>query len=403
MKFYNTVLDNGLTIIGEQNLNAASCAIGVFVKTGARDESPEVAGVSHFLEHMMFKGTDKRSALDVTYQLGAIGAQANAFTSEENTVYYMAILPEYFADGVELLSDMLFPALDQSEYDTEKKVILEEIALYKDRPTYSVFEAALREHFREHPAGNSVLGSIDSISALSRDQMKGYYDSRYSAKNMVFAAAGNFDWAQLNELVKKHCLKWHTHSTSRKVGPNKPTAAEKVLKKDGLHSAHTCIFWPGPSAGDDERYASRVLSCILGDGSGSRTYWDIIDKGLADSASVDTDEMDGTGVLYSYISCEPKQLDKVIDILRNILSSAMDFTSDDLERAKTKIATRLVLNGESSMRRLMATGLNWIYRKEYSELADEVKRIQAISREDIAKMLERFPVNPMTVVKLLPA
>ena len=143
LKFKSTVLKNGLRVVGEQRSSAVSSALGFFVKTGARDEEADVSGVSHFLEHMMFKGTEKRSALDITYQLGAMGAQANAYTSEENTVYYAAVLPEYFSDALELLSDMLRPALTEEEFKVEKKVILEEIALYQDRPTHVLFEASV--------------------------------------------------------------------------------------------------------------------------------------------------------------------------------------------------------------------------------------------------------------------
>ena len=143
MDFKKYTLENNLTLLGEVNPHAKSVALGFFVKTGARDETADVSGVSHFLEHMMFKGTEKRSALDVTYDLGNLGAQANAFTSEENTVYYASVLPEYFEDTLELLSDMLRPSLSQEEYDVEKKVILEEIALYQDHPMHILFEASM--------------------------------------------------------------------------------------------------------------------------------------------------------------------------------------------------------------------------------------------------------------------
>src|SRR5258708_1167985 len=152
-------LKNGLTLIGEPNSANKSAAVGFFVRTGARDEVGKEAGISHFLEHMMFKGTEKRSSLDITYQLGNIGAQANAYTSEENTVYYSAIIAEFFSEIVELLCDMLRPALDRDEFNLEKKVILEEIALYQDRPQFYLFENAISTYFNSHTPGNSVLGT----------------------------------------------------------------------------------------------------------------------------------------------------------------------------------------------------------------------------------------------------
>ena len=164
-------LSNGLTIVGEVNPNHKSCGLGYFVKTGARDETKEEAGISHFLEHMMFKGTAKRDALQVSFDLGNIGAQANAFTSEENTVYYSAIIPEYFEELHELLTDMLRPSLVQEEFDTEKKVILEEIALYQDRPHFYLYEHATAAFFGTHPLSQSVLGTTESVSALTNGQL----------------------------------------------------------------------------------------------------------------------------------------------------------------------------------------------------------------------------------------
>lgn len=402
MKFQTTRLDNGLTIIGERDDSAASVALGFFVRTGARDETPEISGVSHFLEHMMFKGTAKRSALDVTYALGAIGAQANAYTSEETTVYYAYVLPEYFPRAFEILADMLQPALDPGEFTTEKKVILEEIALYQDRPTYVMFERALREHFHDHPAGNSVLGSIESITNLTRDQMKSYFDARYAPSNMVLTVTGNFAWSELVDLAGRYCGSWVDKVCPREVRPNMPENREVVVQKEDLQVAHLCWLAPGPSATDEERYPAHVLSCILGDSFGSRAYWELVDKGLADAASIDIDEMDGTGMIMGYVSGQPDRIDAVGGTLRDIMCTPTKFDDDELQRAKTKIATRMVLSGESPRRRLMAIGNDWIYRGEYATLEEELARIKAVSREEVVQMLERFSFIPTTKVALLP-
>ena len=402
MKFHSTTLNNGLTVIGEQNCNAVSAAMGYFVKTGARDESAELAGVSHFLEHMMFKGTDKRSALDITYEMGAIGAQANAYTTEESTVYYMAVLPEYCETALELLSDMLRPSLDSSEFDVEKKVILEEIALYKDRPTYLLFETALREYFGKHPAGNSVLGSIESITALSRDQMASYFNQRYSADNIVFAVTGNFDWDVVLSLVSKYSENWPQTNCQRERPVHTPAKSVKSITKKDLHLAHRCMLAAGPSSTEAHRYAADVLSCILGDISGSKTYWQLLDKGLADSASIDCDEMDAVGVIYGYVSAAPDKIDEVGEILHNIMCSPADFEDEDLERAKTKLRTRLVLQGESSMRRLMAVGNDWLARSSYSTLEDELLCLKNVSRDSISELLEQYSFEPTASVTLVP-
>lgn len=403
MRFYYEQLANGLTLIGEDRPAALSSALGVFVRTGARDETPEVSGVSHFLEHMMFKGTAKRNALELTYQLGALGAQANAFTSEENTVYYASVLPEYLDDSLEILCDMLRPSLDPHEFDTEKKVILEEIALYQDRPTHVLFEATMREYFGAHGAGNSVLGSTQSISALTRDQMKSYFDRRYSTPNMVLAVSGQFDWPHFVDLAQKYCASWSTHAAERVINQHQPARATKSLTKENLQRAHTMLVGPGPAADDERRYEISVLACILGDSSGSRAYWELVDKGIADAAYIDSDDMDATGMIYAYASTLPDDLERVTATLQKIMAGAKEFSDAELERAKTKLATRAVLDGEGTRRRLMSIGLDWIYRSDYTTLDDEIVRIKKITKKDILAALEEFPFQPFTTVTMSPA
>ena len=402
MKFYKDILSNGLTLIGEQRETAVSTAIGFFVRTGARDESSEVSGVSHFLEHMMFKGTDKRSALDITYDMGAIGAQANAYTSEEATVYYMAVLPEYLKDALELLSDMMRPALRQEDFDVEKNVILEEIALYQDRPSFMLFESSLREFFSDHPAGNSVLGSHASVSTLSSEQMKKYFDSRYVASNIVFVCTGNFDWEQVKSMVNEYCAKWPKGEATRSYPEFKPKIATKVITKQDINRAHLCLMGLGPSAKDEFRYDAEVLANILGDSAGSKLYWELIDKGLADSASVGSDNMDGVGMSYAYVSCSPDKIDKITEITRNVLKNCLDFSTSELERALNKIRTRLVLQSESSMRRLMSVGNDWLFRAQYSSLEEQQSRYTKVTMSTIKDLLKIYDFEPKTEVRLLP-
>ena len=202
LRFDQTTLDNGLTIIGEHNARAQSVALGYFVNTGARDETPEVSGVSHFLEHMMFKGTEHRSADDVNRELDELGGRFNAYTSEERTVYYGVTLPERQAKITDLFTDMMRPALRQDDFDVEKKVILEEIAMYEDRPNFKVFDDGGPRFYNGHPLGNSILGTVDSITALTSQQMLEYFQTRYAANNLFLTVAGNYDWDALLEQVQ---------------------------------------------------------------------------------------------------------------------------------------------------------------------------------------------------------
>lgn len=403
MKFEHATLSNGLTIIGETRESAVSVALGFFVKTGARDETPAISGVSHFLEHMMFKGTPTRTALDINYALAAMGAQANAFTSEENTVYYAAVLPEYFRDALELLSDMLRPSLDAGEFETERKVILEEIALYQDKPHYVIYESALRAFFADHPAGNSVLGTLESVGQLPRDAMKQYFDARYSPENIVLTAAGNFSFRALCELAEQFCGSWTGPKCVRSTPPHTPRTDTRTMTKDQLNRAHVCLLGVAPSNTSEERHASQMLSSILGDSQGSRVYWELIDKGLVESAGIDAEELDGAGYVLGSASCAPGDIEQVTAVLRNILATPLSFSDDELARAKTKLRTRLVLQGESSMRRLMSIGLDWLARRSYVPLEEELAIFQAMTRADIEKMTMKYPLTPITELRLLPA
>src|SRR6516165_2461329 len=179
--FHSHVLKNGLQIISETSPSARSVALGFFVRTGSRDETAEISGVTHFLEHMVFKGTPRRSALDVNLDFDRIGANYNAYTSEENTVFYAAVLPEYLADAVDVLADILRPSLRADHFTTEKQVILEEIKMYEDSPGSMAWDHARRIYFADHPLGNTILGSTESITALTAGQMRAYFEGRYAA------------------------------------------------------------------------------------------------------------------------------------------------------------------------------------------------------------------------------
>src|SRR5436190_1106193 len=239
MTFHHQTLPNGLTIIGETSPSAKSVATGFFVRTGARDETPEVCGVSHFLEHMVFKGTPRRTALDVNRDFDAIGAHYNAFTSEENTVFYGAVLPEYLPRAVDILADILRPSLRAEDFDMEKKVIIEEIGMYDDQPMWSAYDHAKRAYFGDHPLGHSILGTVPSITALTRDQMHAYFQRRYVPANITVVAAGKFDWQALVPLVQKHCGGWDGSPAPRQgVREARGTGAFEVLTRAKVTQEH---------------------------------------------------------------------------------------------------------------------------------------------------------------------
>jgi predicted Zn-dependent peptidase len=395
-------LANGLTIIGERINWVKGAAIGFVVKTGARDEIAAVSGVSHFLEHMLFKGTKKRTSIQLSYDMGAIGAMANAFTSEEQTVYYASVLGEYVPQMQEILCDMLRSTLPGEEFDMEKKVILEEIALYQDRPAFWLFEQASQHFFQDHPAGNSVLGTNESISALTRDQMFNYLQERYSPSNMVLVATGNIDWDAVCKSAEEYCGSWENFPASRDAFPYSRPSDMVIYRKPQVTQAHILFVSPGCSVQDDHRYALRVLSVIIGDSMGSRMYWELIDSGLAESAEADNENRDGVGTFSFYASTRVADLDKVRTKIKAIIMSLEDFSDEDLERAKNKILARIVMSEESPMGRMLALGQTWNYLKKIHKVEEAAEKIANVDRGSIKEALQTYPLREWCEYQLLP-
>ena len=405
LTFQKTTLDNGLTIIGEHNPQAQSFAAGYFVKTGSRDETQEVAGVSHFLEHMMFKGTPRRSPADINREFDELGANYNAYTSDERTVYYGAVLPERGPKLLDLLSDMMRPALRQEDFDLEKNVILEEIAMYEDRPSFKVFEEGNEHFYNGHPLGNSVLGSTDSIRALEREQMLGYFERRYAADNLLLTVAGNYDWEALTSQVDELTREWQPSEPTRSYPELNPNAEDVTLENPRLKRVHVASYALGVDAQDELRYAAGILAHCVGDSSGSRLYWALVDKGLVESASFSHDSADGAGVFIGYLSTGPEELENALEIYRNVLQEVQSqgLSDEEWRRAQRKLATGLTLRGETPFGRLMSLGSSYQYLNEYRSVQDVVDTIMNTSKEDAQRLLDRKPFDQLFTLTLKPS
>jgi len=403
--FKQTTLENGLTVIAEINPEAKSVALGYFCKTGSRDETPEISGVSHFLEHMLFKGTDKRDSLEVNLEFDQMGAQYNAFTSEENTVYYGAVLPEFAPRLLELWTDLMRPALRQQDFDTEKKVILEEIALYEDRPNVMLFDWGRARYFAGHPLGNSVLGTTQSISALTRDQMAAYQAQRYVPGNLVLVLAGKVDWERTLAQVAELTASWARGQANRAYPALNPAVGELREPYPKATQTYLAVFAPGVSAQDPRRYAAHILANILGEEGNSRLHWALSDKGLVESVGAGIDEADRAGVYYIFAQTDPAHEETVKAVLHEELKrlEREGVRQEELERAKNKLATALVFAGETPMQRLMSVGINYIYNQSYEPLSEVARKVGAVTLADVNGLLESRPFSQSFFYSLVPA
>jgi len=405
MPFHNTRLPNGLTIIGETSPSARSVAIGFFVRTGSRDETAQEAGVSHFLEHMMFKGTPRRTAEQVNLDFDRIGSSPNAYTSEENTVYYAAGLPEYLPQMVDILGDILRPSLRDDDFNTEKKVIIEEIKMYEDQPSSVAGENARRIYYGEHPLGNSVLGTQASVGALSRDQMHAYFTRRYAANNIILSVAGNYDWNQLVRLATDACSGWNTAEVGRKDRTEWPgVGGVHVLTRPKVQQEYVLFLAGGPPADSKMRYAADTMALAVGDDSGSHLYWALIDTGLADSADCSYYENDGSGIVYASYTSELEHAERNLAIVRKVLANVQrnGLTAEELKLAKSKITSRWVRGSERPMGRMNAIASMWAYTGEYRDVDTELANYDAVTLDDVRAYLDKYPVDRLTTVAFGP-
>lgn len=410
MEFRQATLDNGLDIVAEVNPNAYSLATAFFVKTGSRDESAEVAGVSHFLEHMVFKGTKRRTAEDVNRELDELGAQSNAFTSEEQTVYYAVVLPELQNQIVDLLGDIMRPTLRQEDFDTEKKVILEEIMKYDDQPPYGGHEKSMTAFFGEHPLGNSVLGTQQSVGDLAQDQMMAYFEKRYSPTNMTLVATGNVDFDALVEQANQLCGDWQKHETSRNTTRPVGQSNFQFYTKETSIQQYIIQLAASPASEDADRYAARLLATIMGDDVGSRFFWELVDPGLAEFAAMEAYEFQGCGVMMNYLCCAPQDAQRVLEVVSHEVEKLMadGVTARELELAKNKVCSHVVLRSERPSSRLFSVGSSWTQRKKLKTVQETVAAYQQVTLEDISKLLETYDfrqtsttaVGPLTSLHL---
>ncbi len=404
MEFLKHTLPNGLQIVAEANGEAHSLGLGFFVRAGSRDETDRLAGVSHFLEHMVFKGTPKRSADDVNREFDEMGAHYNAFTSEENTVYYAAVLPECQERCVELLSDIMRPSLREDDFNTEKQVIIEEICMYEDQPPFGADEKIKELHFGSHPLSRSVLGTAQTVGDLAVSEMRGYFLQRYSPNNIVLAAAGRVDFDRLVKQAEAYCGDWQPQQVDRETPRAGDASDFHLLVRESSTQQYVLQMSNGPAATDDDRYAAKILTTIVGDDSGSRLYWDLIDTGLAEQASVTHYEYEGTGVVMGYMSCAPslaaENLQRMLDIYRQVERAGV--TEQELAQAKSKWKSRLVLSSERPRNRLFVVGGNWMQRGEYRHLRDDLRDIESVTLDDVHAVLRRYPLSKNTTVAIGP-
>lgn len=403
------VLDDGLRVVGEYQRGAASVAVGVMVETGSRDEREHEHGASHFLEHLCFKGDAARAGSDVSRAFDALGARYNAYTSEERTVYYGAVLPEHATALLELITSMMRPALRQADVDLEREVVLEEIAMYDDRPEAVAFERGARAYFGDHPFGRGVLGTAASLRGLDADAVRAYWVRRYAPERRLVVVTGAYDWdavlATLAPGVGSHPRSDDARSDAdRRVAPI-VHPGRSGLRRATLQRAHVALFAPGIARGDPRRYAASLLAHAIGDDDNGALFWSLVEPGLADAASLWHDPSDGFGTFQGYVGCAPDDVDRVLDVvaaeLERVGRDGID--PDDWRQAQRSLATGITLRGETPMGRLTTVGASYLEHGRVASIDELVDEVLATPHDAAAALLAERPFERRATFVLAPS
>ncbi|WP_420594753.1 M16 family metallopeptidase [Deinococcus sp.] len=397
------VLSSGLTVLLERDSQAQTLAMGFFVRTGARDETPSELGASHFLEHLMFKGSEEVSALDLNARLDALGGQANAFTSEEATVYHAASLPEQQRDLLSTLSVLLTPALRPEEVLTERGVILEEIEMYADQPDSRLIDQLQADYWDGHPLGHLVLGTPQTVAELTPESLRRNFVSRYGTPRTTLVVCGQFDEADVLAAAAQLSAQWPRTAFERELPLHTPSSGLSLSMDAELSREQVALAAPGLSHTDPLREAAHVLSEIIG-GENGRLYWALLDTGLSDSADLSHAEYDGTGMFMGGFGCDPKRTQQVLDAYRAVLREIQDNGVTDVEvrRAARKIAVSAVLRSGTPQGRLFSLGIDYLARGELVSAAESVRRYADVTPEQVRAVLERRPFDTLRVAALGP-
>ncbi|MFZ1050297.1 MAG: pitrilysin family protein, partial [Candidatus Sulfotelmatobacter sp.] len=388
------LLPNGLTIITEQMQHIRSASIGIWIKTGSRDEDAQWNGISHFIEHMVFKGTKHRSAEDIARQVDSIGGNMDAFTAKECICFNVKILDEHLPIAMDVLSDLVLnPTFDGRDISRERGVILEEIKMDEDNPDYLVHEIFTQNFWKDHPLGKPILGTKETVKRFEREAVLETYKHRFAPGNIVVAAAGHLDHERFVDLVVKHFEHLKPaqngfHSATPKIVPRIVLRNKKALEQVQL-----CIGVPSHPIAHEKRHAGYILNTLLGGGMSSRLFQNIRERqGLAYSIYSDLNPYRDTGCLAVYagtsLASAAKVVQSVVSEFRNLKNEPVP--EEELRRSKDQLKGSLMLSLESSTARMSNLARQEMYFDRFQDLDELIEKIEAVTAEDLQSLAQEF-------------
>jgi predicted Zn-dependent peptidase len=399
------VLPNGLTVITEEMEHIRSISIGIWVKTGSRDEDLQWNGISHFVEHMVFKGTQHRSAEEIARQVDSIGGNIDAFTAKECVSFSMKVLDEHLPIALDVLSDLVLnPVFQEQDITRERGVILEEIKMDEDNPDYLVHEIFTQNFWKDHPLGRPILGTRDTVKRFERPPVVDFYRQRFSPGNVIITAAGHLDHAHFVELVAKHFeglkpVSNGFHSPTPKIVP------KIVLRnKKALEQVQICVGVPSYPITHEKRHSSYILNTLLGGGMSSRLFQNIRERqGLAYAIYSDLNPYRDTGCLSVYAGTSRESATKVVEsIVSEFRKLKADVVPDDeLRRSKDQLKGSLMLSLESSTARMSNLARQEMYFDHFYGLDELIEKIESVTAEELQELANQFFQTENVAVTIL--
>src|ERR1700723_1177844 len=398
-------LANGLTIITEQMQHIRSASIGIWLETGSRDEDQPSNGISHFVEHMVFKGTKNRTAEEIARQVDSIGGNMDAFTAKECICFNVKVLDEHVPIALDILSDLVLnPTFDTADIARERGVIMEEIKMDEDNPDYLVHEIFTQNFWKDHPVGKPILGTKETVKRFERAPVVEAYGHRFAPGNIIVSAAGNLDHDRLVELVTGHFehmkpMKNGFHSSAPKI------VSRIILRnKKALEQVQLCLGVPAHPIAHEKRHAGYILNTLLGGGMSSRLFQNIRERqGLAYSIYSDLNPYRDTGTMCVYAGTSResaiKVVERVVAEFANLKTTPVP--EKELRRSKDQLKGSLMLSLESSMARMSNLARQEMYYDRFFSLDELIERIEAVAIEDLTQTAEEFFRSEQIAVTIL--
>jgi predicted Zn-dependent peptidase len=388
------VLPNGLTIITEQMQHIRSASIGIWLETGSRDEDPHWNGISHFIEHMVFKGTKNRSAEQIAREVDSIGGNMDAFTAKECICFNVKVLDEHVPTALDILSDLvLHPVFDATDIARERGVIMEEIKMDEDNPDYLVHEIFTQNFWKDHPLGKPILGTKETVKRFERESVMEAYGHRFAPGNIVVSAAGNLDHDRFVELVTEHFQ--HMQPVKNGFHSAQPKIVSRIIlrNKKALEQVQLCIGVPSHPIAHEKRHAGYILNTLLGGGMSSRLFQNIRERqGLAYSIYSDLNPYRDTGCLAVYagtsLASAAKVVQSVVSEFRKLKAETV--SEEELNRSKAQLKGSLMLSLESSSARMSNLARQEMYFDRFYDLDELIARIEAVTSEDLQGLANEF-------------